>query len=169
MGIPYPLKVWRLGKDVCKGGPLADPIRLGSLPYSLSKYKRVIPNIFHGKKITFGNSVSAQGKNATRRAFYPNIVISSVYSRALDMRITSRMSALALRNVSNSGGFDEYILSTKDDLLPCPISQMIKKKISDAYNGIGPKSLGLKESSNNLKEILEKRYGMEYTKYDYLD
>ena len=162
MPVPYPLKIWKLGKDVCKGGPLADPKRLGSLPYSLRKYKRIIPNIFHGKRITFGNSISADGKNATRRAFYPNIVISSLYSRALDMRITSRISADALRKVANAGGFDEYMLSTKDELLPCPISQMIKKRIKNAYDGIGPESKTLKESSNDLKEILKEKYGSEY-------
>ena len=164
MGIPYPLKIWRLGKDVCKGGPLADPKRLGHLPYSLQKDKRIIPNIFHGKKITFGNKISADGNNATRRAFFPNIVISSLYSRALDMRITSRISADALRKVANAGGFDEYILTTKDELLPCPIAQMLKKKIRSAYSGVGSEGQALKESSLHLEKVLTEKYGPEYIK-----
>lgn len=164
MGIPYPLKIWKLGKDVCKGGPLADPKRLGSLPYYLQKEKRIIPNIFHGKKITFGDKISADGKNATRRAFFPNIVISSLYSRALDMRITSRISAEALRKVSNAGGFDEYMLSTKDELLPCPIAQMLKRKIMDAYQGIGSQGKALKESSLDLENVLTEKYGQDYIK-----
>lgn len=164
MGIPYPLKIWRLGKDVCKGGPLADPKRLGSLPYSLRQDKRILPNIFHGKRITFGNKISADGKNATRRAYYPNIVISSVYSRALDMRITSRISSDALRKVANAGGFDEYILSTKNEFLPCPITQMIKKRITDAYNGIGSQGQALSKSSKDLEKVLESKYGTEYLK-----
>lgn len=164
MGIPYPLKIWRLGRDVCRGGPLADPKRLGSLPNSLRLDKGIIPNIFHGKRITFGNKISADGNNATRRAYYPNIVISSVYSRALDMRIPSRISADALRKIANAGGFDEYMLSTKDELLPCPISQMIKKKIIDAYNGIGSDGQALAKSSRDLEEVLESKYGTEYLK-----
>ena len=162
MAIPHPLKIWRLGRDVARGGPLADPKRLGSLPHSLQKYKKILPNIFHGKKITFGNSISADGKNATRRAYFPNIVISSCYSRALDMRITSRISADALRKVANAGGFDEYMLSTKDALLPCPISQMIKRKIIDAYNGKGPQAQALAASSGDLEKALRQKYGEEY-------
>ncbi len=80
------------------------------------------------------------------------------------MRITSRISADALRKVANAGGFDEYMLSTKDELLPCPIAQMLKRKIRDAYNGVGLQGEALKESSLDLEQVLRDRYGQEYIK-----
>jgi ribosomal protein L28 len=164
MPIPYTLRIWKLGKDVASNGPLADPKRLGCLTDDLRKYKRIMPTLLHGKKITFGDKISEKGKNRTRRAFFPNIVFSSLYSRALDMRIVTRVSTYALRRIGTKGGFDEYLTTTSPELITDPIAQMYRKKITEIYQGKGntKEEIRLKNETQKLRSAIIAQYGKDY-------
>jgi large subunit ribosomal protein L28 len=132
MGIPYPLKVWRLGQAVARKEPMADLKRWGILPHELRHSKAIMPTLLHGKKITFGDSVSEKGKNHTRRAFIPNILYKPLYSRSLEMLVWSCLSATALREIDASGGFDEYITKVSLTKLPDSIALMYRERIQEA-------------------------------------
>eukprot|EP00842_Homolaphlyctis_polyrhiza_P005002 jgi/Hompol1/5502/HPOL_004480-RA len=133
MGIPHALKILQLGRDVAKGGKLADPIRLGAIPREIANHKRILPTLMHGKRITFGEQVSTQGKNRSRRAWFPNVVYCPLYSRSLDMVIWTRLSTQALRRIDACGGFDEYITTTSPTLITCPIAQMYRDKVLEQF------------------------------------
>jgi ribosomal protein L28 len=116
MGIPYPLRVWKLGQAVAKNDKIANLKNWGILPHELRHKKAIMPVLMHGKKITFGDNVSELGNNHTRRAFIPNVLFKPLYSRgvlsiisALDMFVWTCVSASALREIDSFGGFDEYI------------------------------------------------------------
>ena len=165
MPMPHTQRVWKLAQDVARNGPLANPRRLGpDLPPHLLQYKKVMPILFHGRKITFGDQVSEKGKNRTRRVWYPNVVHCSLYSRALDMRILTLASTFALRQMDYQGGLDEYLLKTSDELLPCSIAQMYRRKIKEAYQGLGKNGQRLGAVSQDLYQTLKQKYGLEYVR-----
>lgn len=163
MPIPYTQKIWKLAQDVARSGPLANPRRLGpDFSPNLIQYKKIMPILFHGRKITFGDKVSEKGKNRTRRAWYPNVVHCSLYSRALDMRILTLATAFALRQIDYCGGLDEYLMKTSDALIPCDIAQMYKRRIMEAHSGKGEYAERLQEANHDLRNAIESMYGKEY-------
>ncbi|TPX64446.1 hypothetical protein SpCBS45565_g05861 [Spizellomyces sp. 'palustris'] len=160
MPLQYPQRVWQLARDVAAKGPLADPRRLGGIPFDLKQYRRIIPTFMHGKQITFGDNISEKGSNRTRRAFLPNVIYRPLYSRTLDMNIWTRLSTHALREVDAKGGFDEYILTLPDKYLECDVAKMYKRKITDGY--YGAKGGKVKVFRAEMESLLGSKYGEEY-------
>ncbi|KAJ3156946.1 hypothetical protein HDU86_003481 [Geranomyces michiganensis] len=160
MPLQYPLKVWQLARDVAAKGPLADPRRLGSIPFALKQHRRIIPTFMHGKKITFGDNISEKGSNRTRRAFMPNVIYHPLYSRALDMNVWCRLSTHALREVDAAGGFDEYVVgkSRSKYIAECEVASMYKRKIVEALEKGGKRDAGIEE----METLVGNKYGEEY-------
>lgn len=164
---PHSQRVWELAQNVARKAKVTDPSNLGGrLPPHLLSYKWVMPTLAHGKAITFGENISEKGKNRTRRAFIPNMGLSTLYSRALDLNILTRASTAALREINYRGGLDEYLLSVPSALVEaCPIAAMYKRRIAEAYKGSGSNGSRLTKDSNGLFKTLEDRYGPEYARY----
>jgi ribosomal protein L28 len=148
MGISYPLKIWNLGKAVSKKEELANPKRWGKIPHELIPFRKIMPVLLNGKKITFG---TVQRKYShSKRAFIPNILYRPLYSRALDMQIWCCVSASALREIDAFGGFDEYLLNVSEKKLgDDEIALMYKRKIQEK----GP---------SKILNLLKEKYGEEY-------
>jgi large subunit ribosomal protein L28 len=75
-----------------------------------------------GKKVLFGNKVS-HANNKTRRTFFPNIQDTSLFSEALNMMVSIRVTPAGLRTIDHKGGLDAYITGTprtklSEDLRP---------------------------------------------------
>ena len=71
--------------------------------------------VFAGKHVKFGNRVSEDGGNKTRRRWLPNAQKKRVYSELLEEMIPMRVTAHALRCMDKAGGVDEYVLRTRDE------------------------------------------------------
>ncbi|KAI8930293.1 Rgp1-domain-containing protein [Entophlyctis helioformis] len=166
MGIPHSQKVWELAKHVAKDGPLADPRRMGSLPHSIQRDKRVLPTLMHGKRITFGDQVSEKGGNRSRRVWMPNVVYRPLYSRALDMSVWTRLTTTALREIDAAGGIDEYMISVPHELITCDIARMYQRRITDLYKASATSSgtSRLTAEREEMFELLGNTYGPEYAK-----
>ncbi|KAJ1343126.1 hypothetical protein BSLG_002152 [Batrachochytrium salamandrivorans] len=177
MGIPHALKVWQLGRDVARNGPLADPKRLGAIPYDLRLEKRIIPTLMHGKCITFGEQVSEKGGNRSRRVWYPNVQYSALFSRSLDMMIWTRLSTAALREVDSRGGFDEYMVSAQEKHMTCSIAKMYRARILEKYGRtvgkdkvtrpmgiVGSAKDALAKEREKMSQLLTSKYGEAYAK-----
>ncbi|KAI8908974.1 hypothetical protein EDD86DRAFT_206571 [Gorgonomyces haynaldii] len=159
MGIPHSLKIWKLGQAVAKGEPLASPMSWGPIPRHLYPHRNIIPVLMHGKRITFGDSISEKGKNRTRRAFFPNVMFKQLYSRALQMNVWTCLSAQALRKVDQFGGFDEYFIKAAPELITDRMALVYKKKILKEYENPASK---VNQERKDLEKALEDRYGKDY-------
>jgi ribosomal protein L28 len=157
MGITHQHKLWLLGQAVAKGDKLSDPRRWGGLPFKLHNYRSIMPVLLHGKHITFANMQTKHSHS--RRSFIPNIIYRPLFSRSLNMRIWTCLSARALREIDARGGLDEYMISVSDAKFGSdPIALMYRKRIIEADRSSDPKSI-----KNILRNLLSDRYGKKYT------
>eukprot|EP00223_Ostreococcus_mediterraneus_P005138 CAMPEP_0174587944 /NCGR_PEP_ID=MMETSP0929-20130131/33564_1 /TAXON_ID=548131 ORGANISM="Ostreococcus mediterraneus, Strain clade-D-RCC2572" /NCGR_SAMPLE_ID=MMETSP0929 /ASSEMBLY_ACC=CAM_ASM_000573 /LENGTH=134 /DNA_ID=CAMNT_0015770027 /DNA_START=8 /DNA_END=412 /DNA_ORIENTATION=+ len=85
--------------------------------------------LFAGKHIKFGNNVSEDGGNKTRRKWLPNAQKKRVYSELLDEMIPMRVTTHALRCIDKAGGLDEYILNTRDQDLKSVFALELKSRL----------------------------------------
>jgi len=88
--------------------------------------------VFAGKHIKFGNRVSEDGGNKTRRRWLPNAQKKRVYSEILGEMIPMRVTAHALRCMDKAGGLDEYVLKTRDRDLQSVFALELKARLRAA-------------------------------------
>jgi large subunit ribosomal protein L28 len=74
--------------------------------------KRAKKGLFAGKTTHFGNRVSEDGGNKSRRSWKPNAHRKRLYSETLDEMIPLNVTTNALRWIDKAGGLDEYVLNT---------------------------------------------------------
>ena len=85
--------------------------------------------VFAGKHVKFGNRVSEDGGNKTRRRWLPNAQKKRVYSELLEEMIPMRVTAHALRCMDKAGGLDEYVLRTRDEDLRSVFALELKARL----------------------------------------
>jgi large subunit ribosomal protein L28 len=71
----------------------------------------------------------------TKRSFEPNLVNVTLASDALGRSFKLRVTAAALRSVDHRGGFDQFLLKSREDELSpraAKIRRDLKKKLSGA-------------------------------------
>ncbi|KAK9831689.1 hypothetical protein WJX74_006275 [Apatococcus lobatus] len=73
--------------------------------------------LFAGKHIRFGNNVSEDGGNKTRRSWKPNVQRKKLYSDALQTMVSLKVTTHALRCIDKAGGLDNYILQSSPNKL----------------------------------------------------
>ena len=88
--------------------------------------------ILTGKKTVFGNHVS-HANNKTRRRFLPNLQQATLYSESLGQLIHLRVTTHALRCLEHKGGFDSFLIQTKNIHLGTK-ARLLKKRILAARN-----------------------------------
>jgi len=88
--------------------------------------------VFAGKHIKFGNRVSEDGGNKTRRRWLPNAQKKRVYSETLGEMIPMRVTTHALRCMDKAGGLDEYLLKTRDQDLQSVFALELKARLRAA-------------------------------------
>mmetsp|Transcript_1505 Transcript_1505/g.5156 ORF Transcript_1505/g.5156 Transcript_1505/m.5156 type:complete len:123 (-) Transcript_1505:1188-1556(-) len=80
-------------------------------------FKRGQRGLFAGKRIQFGNKISENGGNKSRRTWLPNVQSKRLYSETFEQMIPLKVTTAALRAIDRSGGLDKYLLRTRDDRL----------------------------------------------------
>jgi len=78
--------------------------------------KRAQTGIYAGKKIMFGHYETFSGKKNKRR-WNPNVHNKKYYSEVLGKTVQYKFTTHAMRCIDKAGGFDNYILNTKDSKL----------------------------------------------------
>ncbi|CAI5531397.1 unnamed protein product [Closterium sp. Naga37s-1] len=94
--------------------------------------RRARRGLFAGKEVKFGNKVSEDGGNKTRRMWKPNVQYKRLYSFALDKFIQFRVTTYALRCIDKVGGIDEYLLHTPEKKLNSDVGLVWKGRIQEA-------------------------------------
>jgi large subunit ribosomal protein L28 len=87
-----------------------------------------------GKGVLVGNNVS-HANNKTKRVFRPNLQDVSLASDALGQDVRLKISMTALRSIDRCGGFDTFLLKSKDEVLSVRalrLKRMIAKKMAAA-------------------------------------
>ncbi|KAF4358966.1 uncharacterized protein LOC115700130 [Cannabis sativa] len=93
--------------------------------------------IFAGRHIRFGNSVSEDGGNKTRRTWKPNVQDKRLFSYILDRHIRVKVTTHALRCIDKAGGIDEYLLKTPYRKMDTETGLFWKTKIEKLYGELG--------------------------------
>eukprot|EP00039_Didymoeca_costata_P015017 m.248847 g.248847 ORF g.248847 m.248847 type:complete len:164 (+) comp16137_c2_seq3:87-578(+) len=87
--------------------------------------------IYGGRKVGYGKKVAENKKTPKRftRQYKPNIVKKKLYSELLGERFELNVTPHALRCIDKAGGFDNYILGSKDDKLDSTIALELKERL----------------------------------------
>ncbi|KAK9279369.1 hypothetical protein L1049_013048 [Liquidambar formosana] len=93
--------------------------------------------IYAGRHIQFGNRVSEDGGNKTRRTWKPNVQEKRLFSYILDRHIHVKVTTHALRCIDKAGGIDEYLLKTPCHKMDTEIGLFWKAKIEKMYEELG--------------------------------
>ncbi|GMH16087.1 hypothetical protein Nepgr_017928 [Nepenthes gracilis] len=108
-----------------------------SIPDSKVVMGRAKRGIFAGRHIQFGNRVSEDGGNKTRRTWKPNVQEKRLFSYILDRHIRVKVTTHALRCIDKAGGIDEYLLKMPYHKMDTELGVLWKAKIEKMYEDLG--------------------------------
>ncbi|KAL1532477.1 54S ribosomal protein L24, mitochondrial-like [Salvia divinorum] len=97
--------------------------------------------LFAGRHIQFGNRVSEDGGNKTKRCWKPNVQEKRLFSYILDRQIRVKVTTHALRCIDKAGGIDEYLLKTPHHKMDTEMGLFWKVKIEKMYQDLGGKQV----------------------------
>ncbi|WCJ33664.1 Ribosomal L28 family [Euphorbia peplus] len=108
--------------------------------------KRIIMNrakrgLFAGRHIQYGNSISEDGGNKTKRYWKPNVQNKRLFSYILDRHIKLQVTTHALRCIDKVGGIDEYLLKTPYQKMNSETGLFWKAKIEKLYEDLGKRNV----------------------------
>lgn len=107
------------------------------IPDSKVVMNRAKRGIYAGRHIQFGNRVSEDGGNKSRRSWKPNVQEKRLFSYILDRHIRVKVTTHALRCIDKAGGIDEYLLKTPYHKMDTEIGLFWKAKIEKMYEELG--------------------------------
>ncbi|KAJ9675017.1 hypothetical protein PVL29_024115 [Vitis rotundifolia] len=107
------------------------------VPDSKVVMDRAKRGIYAGRHIQFGNRVSEDGGNKTRRSWKPNVQEKRLFSYILDRHIRVKVTTHALRCIDKAGGIDEYLLKTPYHKMDTEMGLFWKAKIEKMYEELG--------------------------------
>ncbi|WOL12996.1 hypothetical protein Cni_G21765 [Canna indica] len=117
-------------------------------PEAMESMKKLLPNskvvmgrakrgIFAGRHIQFGNKVSEDGGNKSRRTWKPNVQEKRLFSYVYDRHIRVKVTTHALRCIDKAGGIDEYLLKTPYHKMDTELGLVWKARIEKMYAELG--------------------------------
>ncbi|KAK0571218.1 hypothetical protein LWI29_012614 [Acer saccharum] len=107
------------------------------VPDSKIVMNRAKRGLFAGKHIQFGNRISEDGGNKSRRFWKPNVQDKRLFSYILDRHIRVKVTTHALRCIDKAGGIDEYMLKTPYHKMDTEMGLSWKTKIEKLYAELG--------------------------------
>ncbi|XP_019177624.1 PREDICTED: 54S ribosomal protein L24, mitochondrial [Ipomoea nil] len=109
--------------------------------------------LYAGRHIQFGNQVSEDGGNKTRRNWKPNVQGKRLFSYILDRFIRVKVTTHALRCIDKAGGLDEYLLKTPYHKMDAEFGLFWKAKVEKLYEELGEKKVFTSlEDESKIKE-----------------
>eukprot|EP00038_Savillea_parva_P020162 m.30565 g.30565 ORF g.30565 m.30565 type:complete len:206 (-) comp4722_c0_seq2:134-751(-) len=112
--------------------------------------------IYAGRTISFGNKITPPksghtgGPKRTQRRWLPNVQTKRVTSNVLGRTMRIRFTTHALRCIDKAGGFDNYILNTKDAKLDSDLAVSLKREMQAVLAAAGEDAGG----ENDLAEAV---------------
>lgn len=121
------------------------------LPDKRVVMERAKRGMFAGKHIQFGNKVSEDGGNKSRRNWKPNVQEKRLFSYILDRHIRVKVTTHALRCIDKAGGIDEYLLNTPYHKMDTEMGLFWKAKIEKMYDELGTMQVGFFSPEDEAK------------------
>ncbi|KAF3976067.1 hypothetical protein CMV_000712 [Castanea mollissima] len=97
--------------------------------------------LFAGRHIQFGNRISEDGGNKSRRTWKPNVQEKRLFSYVLDRHIRVKVTTHALRCIDKAGGIDEYLLKTPYHKMDTEMGLYWKSRIEKMYEELGKREV----------------------------
>ncbi|XVE71346.1 hypothetical protein DITRI_Ditri10aG0143600 [Diplodiscus trichospermus] len=107
------------------------------IPDSKVVMNRAKRGLYAGRHIQFGNRISEDGGNKSRRSWKPNVQEKRLFSYILDRHIRVKVTTHALRCIDKAGGIDEYLLKTPYHKMDTEMGLLWKAKIEKMYEELG--------------------------------
>ncbi|XP_057957500.1 uncharacterized protein LOC131150662 [Malania oleifera] len=107
--------------------------------------------LFAGRHIQFGNRVSEDGGNKSRRSWKPNVQEKRLFSYILDRHIRVKVTTHALRCIDKAGGIDEYLLKTPYHKMDTEMGLFWKAKIEKMYEELGDMEVAFFSPEDEVK------------------
>uniref|UniRef100_A0ACD5V068 Uncharacterized protein n=1 Tax=Avena sativa TaxID=4498 RepID=A0ACD5V068_AVESA len=133
----YNKVVRRVGGDGKLPAELMESVK-SMLPKSKVVMGRAKRGIFAGRHIQFGNKVSEDGGNKSRRNWKPNVQEKRLFSYIHERHIRLKVTTHALRCIDKAGGIDEYLLKTPYNKMDTEMCIAWKAKIEKMYSELPP-------------------------------
>ncbi|KAF9622215.1 hypothetical protein IFM89_030073 [Coptis chinensis] len=89
--------------------------------------------LYVGRHIQYGNQISEDGGNKSRRTWKPNIQDKRLFSYILDRHIQVKVSTHALKCIDKAGGIDEYLLKAPYHKMDTEMGFFWKAKMEKMY------------------------------------
>ncbi|KAL0726563.1 hypothetical protein Bca4012_022656 [Brassica carinata] len=93
--------------------------------------------LYAGRHIQYGNRVSEDGGNKSRRCWKPNVQEKRLFSYIFDRHIKVKVTTHALRCIDKAGGIDEYLLKTPYQKMDTEMGLFWKTKVEQRYAELG--------------------------------
>ncbi|XP_047067657.1 54S ribosomal protein L24, mitochondrial-like [Lolium rigidum] len=133
----YNKVVRRVGEEVKLPAEAMESVK-NMLPNSKVIMGRAKRGIFAGRHIRFGNKVSEDGGNKSRRFWKPNVQEKRLFSYIHERHIRLKVTTHALRCIDKAGGIDEYLLKTPYNKMDTEMCIAWKAKIEKMYSELPP-------------------------------
>ncbi|XP_044965477.1 uncharacterized protein LOC123425804 [Hordeum vulgare subsp. vulgare] len=137
----YKKVVRRVGGEGKLPAEVMDTVK-SILPNSKVVMGRAKRGIFAGRHIQFGNKVSEDGGNKSRRNWKPNVQEKRLFSYIHDRHIRVKVTTHALRCIDKAGGIDEYLLKTPYNKMDTEMGIAWKAKIEKMYSDLAGMEVG---------------------------
>nr|XP_023875293.1 54S ribosomal protein L24, mitochondrial-like [Quercus suber]XP_023875294.1 54S ribosomal protein L24, mitochondrial-like [Quercus suber]XP_023875295.1 54S ribosomal protein L24, mitochondrial-like [Quercus suber]XP_023875296.1 54S ribosomal protein L24, mitochondrial-like [Quercus suber]XP_023875297.1 54S ribosomal protein L24, mitochondrial-like [Quercus suber]XP_023875298.1 54S ribosomal protein L24, mitochondrial-like [Quercus suber]XP_023875299.1 54S ribosomal protein L24, mitochondri len=111
------------------------------IPDSKVVMGRAKRGLYAGRHIQFGNRVSEDGGNKSRRTWKPNVQEKRLFSYVLDRHIRVKVTTHALRCIDKAGGIDEYLLKTPYHKMDTEMGLYWKSRIEKMYEELGKREV----------------------------
>lgn len=122
-----------------------------SLPDNKVVMGRAKRGLFAGRHIQFGNQVSEDGGNKSRRTWKPNVQEKRLFSYILDRHIRVHVTTHAIRYIDKAGGIDEYLLKTPYHKMDTEMGLLWKAKMEKMYEELGRKEVAFFSPEDEAK------------------
>lgn len=107
--------------------------------------------LFAGRHIQYGNQVSEDGGNKSRRTWKPNVQEKRLFSYILDRHIRVHVTTHALRCIDKAGGIDEYLLKTPYHKMDTEMGLLWKARIEKMYEALGKEEVSFFSPEDEAK------------------
>lgn len=135
----YKKLVRKVGKDV--PAEVMETVKK-YLPNRKIVMGRAKRGIFAGRHIQFGNRVSEDGGNKSRRTWKPNVQNKRLFSYIHDRHVRIKVTTHALRCIDKAGGIDEYLLKTPYHKMDTELGILWKAKVEKMYEEFSNMEVG---------------------------
>lgn len=91
-------------------------------------FNRAYRGLYGNRMIQFGNKISF-AENKSRRTWKPNVQKTTLWSETLREKFPCRLTTYVMRCIRKKGGFDQYLLTTKNSEIKFPRAIDLKNRI----------------------------------------